>query len=226
MNRKCLINLKSLLIVPIIVVCCYYLYYFNYKPFNSNNATNLNESRIKVLNFFNSIQEKKVFSQNKEDGVILSLIKILDLSQRGGSFVEFGTESGTECNTRNIRENFAWKGLLLDGSNDNPEINLHKENIFYSTIVDVFKKYNVDKEVDIFSEDTDYADYWIVEKVIKSYRPKIVIHEVNQQTGDLCVTVPKPNPDQLIFWESGSEFHGASVCAFHCLAKRNKYTMV
>ena len=31
--------------------------------------------------------------------------------------------------------------------------------------------------------------------------------------------------DTLIFWD-GSEYHGGSVCAFYCLAKIFKYTMV
>ncbi len=56
------------------------------------------------------------------------------------------------------------------------------------------------------------------------YKPKIVIHEVNQQLPDKCVTVPKP--ESLVFWDPGSQFHGGSVCAFYCLAKRFDYTMV
>ena len=62
--------------------------------------------------------------------------------------------------------------------------------------------------------------------MLKSYRPKIVIHEVNQQPPKLCVTVPKPDVNQLVLWESGSSYHGGSVCAFYCLAKTNGYTMV
>jgi len=77
--------------------------------------------------------------------------------------------------------------------------------------------------MDIFSEDTDYADYWIVEKVLTKYKPKIVIHEVNQQLPEKCVTVPKP--PKVKFWD-GSDFHGGSVCAFRCLAKKFEYTMV
>jgi hypothetical protein len=62
-----------------------------------------------------------------------------------------------------------------------------------------------------------------VEKVLTKYHPKIVVHEVNQQPPNLCVTVPKPST--LVFWD-GTNFHGASVCAFHCLAKRFDYSMV
>lgn len=187
--------------------------------------SSLNQTRQKVAEFFTSIKESKIFSQNYEDGVIMALISFLNLSKFGGSYVEFGTESATECNTRNLRENFNWTGLLMDGNNEKLDINLHKERILHSNVVDLFKKYKVNKEFDLFSEDTDYADYWIVESVIKEYMPKIVIHEVNQQLPDRCVTIPKPAVGELIFWD-GSDFHGGSVCAFNCLAKKNGYTMV
>lgn len=111
----------------------------------------------------------------------------------------------------------------MDGSNYNPKINLNREMISHLTILDLFEKYKVPIELDIFSEDTDYGDYWIVEKVLTKYKPKIVIHEVNQQKPDMCVTVPKP--PGIKFWD-GSNFHGGSVCAFRCLAIRFGYTMV
>lgn len=50
-----------------------------------------------------------------------------------------------------------------------------------------------------------------------------MIHEVNNQPPDVCVAVQKP--DSFKYWD-GSDYKGASVCAFHCLAKLKKYTMV
>jgi hypothetical protein len=104
--------------------------------------------------------------------------------------------------------------VMYEGTPDTPR----KGRIF-----ELFEKYKVPIEIDILSEDTDYADYYIVEEILKIYRPKILVHEVNQQPGNLCVTVAKE--DKLIFWD-GSNYHGGSVCAFWCLAKRFSYTMV
>lgn len=111
----------------------------------------------------------------------------------------------------------------MDGGHQDLSINLHQESIMHDNILDLFQKHNVADDIDVFSEDTDYADYWIVEKVLSKYHPKIVIHEVNQQPPEVCVTVPKPST--LTFWD-GSNFHGASVCAFHCLAQEFDYSMV
>lgn len=124
---------------------------------------------------------------------------------------------------RFLRVNLNWKGIMLDGRFENLNISLIKEAITYSNVVEILQKYQVKPEFDFLSEDTDYADYWILEAILAQFSPKIVVHEVNQQPPHKCVTVPRPS--ELKFWD-GSNFHGASVCAFYCLAKRFDYTMV
>jgi len=112
---------------------------------------------------------------------------------------------------------------MFDGEFNNPDTNLHKEIVTHDNILDLFKKYKISEEIGILSEDTDYGDYWIVNSILSKYSPSIVIHEVNEQETQLCVTVPKPN--EVIYWDR-SEYHGASVCAFYCLAKQFNYTMI
>lgn len=178
-----------------------------------------------LLEFYNSLinSEYKIYSQNGEDGVIEKLIETINLNKTHGYYVEFGVQDGQECNTRYLRVKFEWTGLLMDGLYRDPSINLHKENIHFNNILSLFEKYKVPIEIDVLSEDTDYADYYIIEKILTKYRPKILVHEVNQQPADMCVTVPRE--DDIILWD-GTDFHGGSVCAFWCLAKRFSYTMV
>ncbi len=239
-------RLKLYLTVFFILICFIVLTYNNYSSENyiqekllsitkksilssqENKVTNNNieiESVIKVINLYNSIlnSEKKIYSQNGEDGILERLIDLIKLNKTGGYYVEFGTQDARECNTRYLREKLGWNGLLMDGSNENPSINLHRESIMHNNIISLLEKYKVPNDVDILSEDTDYADYHIVDEILKKYHPKILVHEVNQQPGDICVTVPKEN--KLIFWDA-SNYHGASVCAFWCLAKNYNYTMV
>jgi hypothetical protein len=112
---------------------------------------------------------------------------------------------------------------MFDGKFSDEKINLFAEKIHANTILDIFEKYKIPSEIDFMSEDTDYADYWIIQKVLTKFRPKVLIHEVNQQEPDKCITVMKS--DELKFWD-GSDYHGGSVCAFYCLAKENDYSMV
>jgi hypothetical protein len=176
------------------------------------------------MDFYNSFyhSESKIYSQNKEDGVTDRILAYLNLNKPPGFFVEFGCGDGNEINTRFAREKYNWTGLLLSGFNENKEISLHKEMILHSNILGLFEKHSVPIELDLLSVDTDYADYWIMESIFTKYKPKVIVHEVNQQKT--CVTVAKPAA--LFVWEGHDEYCGASVCAFQCLAKKFGYTMV
>ena len=176
----------------------------------------------KIHRFYDFIKEHehKYFSQNGEDGVIVALTLLFDFKNK--TYVEIGADIGMECNTRYIHEFYKWDGVLFDARVNFAHRKLYDEVITHQNVLKVLDKYNI-TDFDLLSEDTDYADYWIVEKILTKFRPKMVIHEVNEQPPELCVAVKKPA--EVIFWTVG-EYHGGSVCAFYCLAKRFGYTMV
>lgn len=57
-------------------------------------------------------------------------------------------QNGTECQSRNLRENHNFTGLLMDGSFHRPEINLQQEIMYSNNIVSLFKKYMVPQAFD------------------------------------------------------------------------------
>jgi hypothetical protein len=113
---------------------------------------------------------------------------------------------------------------MFDQSYSNDKINLVQTQITHRNVLNVFKKYSITSPIGILSVDTDYADYWILETILSEYKSNMVIHEVNQQPPEKCVTVPKS--DLVLNWNAGTDYHGGSVCAFYCLAKNNNYTMI
>jgi hypothetical protein len=188
-------------------------------------AKSYEENLLKVLS---QIKEEKFFSENSEDGVILSLLRIFNISLQHGFYVEIGANNGHSCNTRNLRENHKWKGLLFDEFHKNSQLNLHKERVTHINVLSLLNQNHVAKQsIDLLSVDTNNADYWVIEQMLSAgYKPKILIHEVNRETPRHCVTVPKPDPNDKGDWLHKTRFYGASVCAFNCLAKNFNYTMV
>ena len=185
------------------------------------------QSKINAIKQFYEIlkkNDKKKFSQNGEDGVILKLAEYINKTRKG-IFVEFGAANGDETNTRILREKYQWTGLLMDsyiGHNYDPQKNFYREEITHENILDLFEKYNIKKDFDLLSQDTDYADYWILEKILSKYIPKMIVVETNQEKG--CVTVAKPT--ELTYWDGNSRYAGASLCAYLCLAKQYGYTII
>ena len=111
--------------------------------------------------------EKKIFSQNGEDGITMKLVELIYNGNNDNKFyVEFGVENGMECNTRILREYYNWKGLQMDGSNENDKFNLRKEFITKENVVELFKKYNVPQNINILSVDIDFNDHFYQDKLI------------------------------------------------------------
>lgn len=127
--------------------------------------------------------EGRVFSQDGQDGSLQYIFKHIGVSSK--SFVEFGFNGPTYAHDSGANSNFlyqlGWRGLLLDGGNDNPDINLHKTWVDPYTIVSVFSKHNVPKDLDYLSIDIDSTELWTFRSILSSgqYRPRVVSVEYN-----------------------------------------------
>ena len=109
-----------------------------------------------------SLFENKIYSQNGEDGVTMKLIELIYNGDHNNKvYIEFGVETGVECNTRILWEFYRWSGLQMDGGNENDVINLRKEFITKDNIVDLFIKYNVPKIINVLSIDIDFTPFLI-----------------------------------------------------------------
>lgn len=167
--------------------------------------------------------EKRIFSQNGEDGVIEAIFN--QIGTRDKYYVEFGTQNADQCNTRYLRERKNWTGLLMDGGHQNSKINLHKEMIYSSNIVKLFQKYNVPKEFDLLSVDTDFKDWYILKNILKAgYRPRVIITEVNTFIPPYVAQTVPLNTNQTT-WD-GTKYFGFSVAAGWILARHYGYSMV
>jgi hypothetical protein len=162
-----------------------------------------------------------VYSQNGEDGI---LEKIFDAIGTTNKFhVEFGVETAIECNTRYLREQYGFSGLLMDGGNENLDINLRKEFITAENILNLFAKYDVPTEPDLVSIDIDFNDWHIWRTIGTQYRPRVVVMEHNAGLGQWA--------DKVVLYDSkgkwdGSNYFGASATAMAKLGRYLGYTFV
>jgi len=171
------------------------------------------------------VPEGAVFSQNGEDGVIGAFVQQVPHLHK--YYVEFGVQDGMQRNTRALQERHAWTGLLLDGSHENPAINLHKEFITPSNVASLFAKYSVPKNFGLLSVDIDSYDFWITQKILEAgYMPDIIVTEVNSQVSVGLFTVPPPNVTGLAWLTPGQRNFGASPEAFAALGGKFGYKMV
>ncbi|CAD5946236.1 tetratricopeptide repeat protein [Planktothrix agardhii] len=168
-----------------------------------------------------SQQERKVFSQNGEDGVIKKIFEVIKTTNK--YYVEFGVENANECNTRNLRENCGWSGLLMDGGYEKKEIGLYQEFITAENINELFQKYKVPQEFDLLSIDIDYNDFYVWKSLDEIYQPRVVIIEYNASHLPTEDKVVKYDPNAV--WDTTNYF-GASIRALYNLGKIKGYSLI
>lgn len=155
------------------------------------------------------VLERKVYSQNGEDGIIESLFDLIGTTDK--FFVEIGCEDGTECNTRKLLELDGWTGIRLDNNNSSQERRIFRQYVTPENVVDLFHEHGVQKEFDFLSVDVDFSDFHILNAVLKAFRPRVICSEYNSSLGpDEDMVVPYV-PGQ--YWDRTNYF-GASFTAF------------
>jgi hypothetical protein len=142
--------------------------------------------------------------------------------------VEFGFNSksltvGTGANVARLVLENKWDYLLLDGENENPEINLHKHFLTSSNISEVFRQHNVPEEPEYVSIDLDSTDLWLFDALVRDYRAMLFSVEYNSHYP-LSAAITFPN-DTKEKWE-GDRGYGASLKALNMVAVKHGYSLL
>jgi len=195
------------------------------------------ERRQTLVSNFNIAQsEFRVFSQWGEDGIIQSILNILDLKEK--VFVEFGVQDYSESNTRFLLTNNNWSGLVIDGSPEN--INFIKRDSIYwrynlkaeccfitkENINDILLRNGMTGEIGLLSIDIDGNDYWVW-KEITCIKPAIVVVEYNARFGkERAVTIPYDPKFIRTTAHYSSIYYGASLRALQIAGLEKGYELV
>ena len=170
--------------------------------------------------------EKKIYSQQGEDGVLEKLAEYLGIET--GTFFEFGIgpawqhtiDEGLEGNFVLLRKK-GWTGTFIDGESYPAEVDVKQHVVTALNINNLFDVYNIPKDVDFMSIDVDGQEFWIWMALM--YKPKVVVVEYNGSLPkDSAITIQF---DVTYRWDI-TQYHGASLLALDKLAKCKGYTLV
>ena len=175
----------------------------------------------------------KVFSQNEEDGMIQEVFRRIGTGQR--TFIEFGVETGVQCNTVKLLLE-GWRGLWLEGSAtdvaeirrrwgaimSNGALKLKEAMVTAENVNDLFRSPDFSGEIDLLSIDIDFNDYWVW-KAIEVIKPRLVVIEYNATLRPpMSLTVPYQPTKH---WD-GTNYFGASLEALVKLGQAKGYRIV
>jgi len=170
------------------------------------------------LNLDLAAHERRVYSQNGEDGVIERLFEVIGTTNK--FCVEFGVRDGEECNTRQLLLSLTgWAGLWFDGVS---RPGIQREHFTTENVNLIFATNAVPLAFDLLSIDIDGNDYWVF--CALEFRPRVVVIEYN-------ASVPPTESRTIAYdpahrWDGSSDYYGASLLALERLGRRKGYTLV
>ncbi len=145
--------------------------------------------------------EFRIYSQYGEDGILQYLFRHLGTTNR--TFVEFGIQSGRQCNAALLALTQGWSGLFIEGyprlaasAREYYDNMLEKRpdqiritNAFITTgnINKLLEE--IPQDLDLLSIDIDGNDYWIWEAITR-IQPRVVAVEYNAVFGHGAITIP------------------------------------
>jgi hypothetical protein len=181
--------------------------------------------RLRDINAF----ERRVFSQNGEDGVIAELFARIPHNRY---FVEIGVEDGQQCNGAVLARHYGWEGLMIEADSqmcqrlqENYEslpVSWLELQVTRENIAPVLEKLGIPKALDLLCIDIDGNDYYVWE-ALEGYAASVVVIEYNASFGrDACKTIAY-NPEHV--WRK-DRYYGASLAALVKLGARLGYALV
>jgi len=175
---------------------------------------------------------RKLYSQFDEDGIIAEIFRRVGVT--GRTFVEFGVEDGTECNTLALLLQ-GWRGLWLEGRVEHVDwIERHFQQERERGLLTVKHAFitaeNINAlvgawsegEIDLLSIDIDGNDIHVFE-AMTAVRPRVVVIEYDAKFPPPIAVAPKYDATRV--WR-GTAYMGASLEAIVRVARRRGYLLV
>lgn len=190
------------------------------------------------LRELNHDAEERVCSQCGQDGVLRTLFQNVGFraskEQAAPFYVEFGARKPGMLNSAVLREFCGWQGILLDsqpgetqhgGCRNCPGVAeiVKTEFVTAENIVELFRKYDVPRDFDLLTIDTDYNDYWIWRALLTdgTFRPRVVAVDFNP---DLPLHEAKAVRYSAMAEWDGTVYTVGSLLAYALVARAHGYS--
>jgi hypothetical protein len=190
-------------------------------------ASNLNFKQFKQIQNFN---KQSKFSSFNEEQVISNFLKQIDIKHN--FFVDIGAANGVSWSNTCLLAMQGWKGLSVEYNSEEfaelaeeykcfSGINLSRCMVTPDNVVSLLNTNQVPREFGVLSLDIDSYDYYVLEEILKAYRPCIICTEVNHIIPPPIKFTVKWDPKYN--WNNQDNCHGQSLSQLNFLATKYDY---
>jgi hypothetical protein len=173
------------------------------------------------------------FSNGNEDQILAKFIAELLPSNHDRTAVDIGAGDGIRwSNTYALFLN-GWQGVGIE-FDSRKFVNLAQaykyfQNVFAcrnratpDNIVPLLNSYEIDKDFSVLSLDIDGNDYWVLRAILKEFRPRLIVSEINEKIPPPIRFVVRYDPD----FQLRHHFFGYSISLLADLCDEFDYVLL
>lgn len=196
---------------------------------NENNYYQFSYKGLKSLTI-EGASEPVVFRAGHNMEEIQSVLNALGIIQ--GTCVDIGAHNGvTFSNTYPLFKS-GWSGLLVECNKGRfatlshfyrlmSEASLACTFVTPENVVSLLKGFNIPEKFDFLSIDIDSYDYFVLEALLSSFRPSLIVAEINEVIPPPLKFAVNYDPDFKL--DLTQRFYGQSLAQLHALCERYDY---
>ena len=178
------------------------------------------------------VSTNETYSYLDEQSIINSYLQKLKIEK--GYAVDIAAGDGVSMsNTYSLYKN-DWRGLAVEFDSDKfaklsntysdfKSVNLSKCMVTPENVLSILKAHGTPSDFDFLNLDIDGYDYFVLNEILKNYRPKLICVEINEKIPPPIKFTVKWDPGYV--WAT-DHFYGQSISQVNTLVSQYKYSLV
>jgi len=185
------------------------------------------------LSFGKSRQKEGGFSNFDEERMLARFVAELLPADHSRTAVDIGAGDGVKASNTYALFRGGWRGLGVEAHARRARrlarnyksfegVAASNQLVTPENVVALLRGHNIPRDFSVLSLDIDSYDYWVLDALLKSFRPYLVVSEINEKIPPPVRFVVKYDPD----FEPAHHFFGHSIESLADLCRRHGYAII
>ncbi len=173
------------------------------------------------------------FSNFDEERMLERFIKELLPHGHSRTAVDIGAGDGMKSSNTYALFRAGWQGLGVEGDAGRARrlaraykkfegVAALRALVTPSNVVQLLRSHGVENDFSVLSLDIDSYDYWVLDALLRSFRPRIVVTEINEKIPPPIKFVVKYDPE----FRLQHHFFGYSIASLEELCEQHDYALI
>lgn len=147
--------------------------------------------------------------------------------------VDIGAGDGVKSSNTYALFRGGWQGLGVEGDKSRArrlarayknfaEVEAVNALVTPANVVRLLRSHGVETDFGVLSLDIDSYDYWVLDALLRSFRPRLVVTEINEKIPPPIKFVVKYDPE----FRLQHHFFGYSIASLEDLCERHHYALI